>query len=136
VRDVDRVPVPDYDDYFAALSETPLHTGIFPALLVETSRGCWWGEKHHCTFCGLNGDEMAYRPKSVGRVLEELDLLARRYATHRFLVVDNILHRQHLKTLIPALIEARISLGPRSSAWRPRECGACSRASKACTSTR
>ena len=27
------------------------------ALLYETARGCWWGAKSHCTFCGLNWDQ-------------------------------------------------------------------------------
>ena len=36
-----------------------------PSVFVETSRGCWWGERMHCTFCGLNGATMAY-PQQVG----------------------------------------------------------------------
>ena len=43
-----------------------------PLLLFESARGCWWGAKHHCTFCGLNGARMAYRAKSPERVLAEL----------------------------------------------------------------
>ena len=27
----------------------------------ESARGCWWGAKHHCTFCGLNGSTMRFR---------------------------------------------------------------------------
>jgi ribosomal peptide maturation radical SAM protein 1 len=106
VPDLDATPIPDFTDYFTALSGSRLREDIIPALLVETSRGCWWGEKHHCTFCGLNGDEMAYRPKSAARVLEEFATLVDRYGTNRLLVVDNILHRGHLDTVIPALIEA------------------------------
>ena len=41
-------------------------------LFFETSRGCWWGQIHHCLFCGLNGDTIAYRSKSPGRAVEEL----------------------------------------------------------------
>ena len=37
---------------------------MLPTLLLETSRGCWWGAKHHCTFCGLNGGTMHFRSKS------------------------------------------------------------------------
>ena len=43
-----------------------------PTILFETSRGCWWGERMHCTFCGLNGATMAYRSKSAPRALDEL----------------------------------------------------------------
>ncbi|MCP5149148.1 MAG: RiPP maturation radical SAM protein 1 [Chromatiales bacterium] len=106
VSDLDHAPIPEYQDYFDALAASPLRDEILPALLVETSRGCWWGEKHHCTFCGLNGDEMAYRPKSAQRVLSELATLVERYGTHRLLVVDNILHRKHLDSVMPALADA------------------------------
>ena len=41
-------------------------------VVVETSRGCWWGAKHHCTFCGLNGDTMAFRSKSPERAFDEI----------------------------------------------------------------
>ena len=47
-----------------------------PSVFVETSRGCWWGERMHCTFCGLNGATMAYRSKSAPRALAELTHLA------------------------------------------------------------
>jgi hypothetical protein len=43
---------------------------IEPGLLIETSRGCWCGAVSHCTFCGLNGEGMAYRRKSPQRVID------------------------------------------------------------------
>ncbi len=39
----------------------------------ETSRGCWWGQKKHCTFCGLNPLGMNYRAKSPERAVEIID---------------------------------------------------------------
>jgi magnesium-protoporphyrin IX monomethyl ester (oxidative) cyclase len=48
---------------------------------------------------------MQYRCKSVPRVLEEFRTLATRFGTHRLHVVDNIISRDHLKTVIPALAE-------------------------------
>ena len=56
---------PDYDDYYQLLSELG-HTaqGLDRILLYEGSRGCWWGEKHHCTFCGLNAQSMKFRAKA------------------------------------------------------------------------
>jgi radical SAM superfamily enzyme YgiQ (UPF0313 family) len=41
-------------------------------LLFEASRGCWWGAKHHCTFCGLNGLSMTFRSKSADRAYSEI----------------------------------------------------------------
>ena len=48
--------------------------GVTPTLLIETARGCWWGERSHCTFCGLNGATMAFRSKTPERVLAEIDV--------------------------------------------------------------
>jgi magnesium-protoporphyrin IX monomethyl ester (oxidative) cyclase len=105
VERVDDNPIPDYADYFAALARSSLRPRIRPGLLVETSRGCWWGEKHHCTFCGLNGGGMAYRAKSPARVLDELTTLSERYATPRFMVVDNILDMSYLRSVLPELAQ-------------------------------
>ena len=103
VWSVDAIPTPDYDDYFTALSRSPLRDAIVPGLLVETSRGCWWGAKSHCTFCGLNGGNMAFRAKSPERAAEEFHRLAARYGVRRFLAVDNIIDMQYHRTLLPLL---------------------------------
>jgi magnesium-protoporphyrin IX monomethyl ester (oxidative) cyclase len=103
LRDMDALPIPDYDDYFEALRASPLADLIEPGLLAESSRGCWWGEKSHCTFCGLNGIGMKYRSKSPERVLSELAELSRRYGTRSFQFVDNILDMSYFKTLLPSL---------------------------------
>jgi ribosomal peptide maturation radical SAM protein 1 len=102
---LDDLPVPDYDEYFERAARLGLPTGHI-SLPFESARGCWWGAKHHCTFCGLNGTTMRFRAKSPSRVLGELDRQARRYRTFRFAAVDNILEPGYLKTLVPALAEA------------------------------
>lgn len=102
---LDELPVPDYGEYFERATRLGLPTEHV-ALPFESARGCWWGAKHHCTFCGLNGTTMRFRAKSPGRVLGELDELARRYRTFRFDAVDNILEPGYLKELLPALTEA------------------------------
>lgn len=103
ISDMDRTPVPDFDDYFEALDASPLRDFISPGLAMETSRGCWWGKVHHCTFCGLNGGNMTFRSKSPDRVLSELDGLSRRYGIRKFNVVDNILDLAYIQTLLPRL---------------------------------
>jgi ribosomal peptide maturation radical SAM protein 1 len=105
VADMDSTLVPVYDDYFAALEASPLKPFILPGLLVETSRGCWWGEKSHCTFCGLNGAGMAFRAKSPARALAEFAELAGRYGVRRLECVDNILDMRYFKAVLPALAE-------------------------------
>jgi magnesium-protoporphyrin IX monomethyl ester (oxidative) cyclase len=103
VRDMDALPVPDYRDYFATLKASTLSELVQPELLAESSRGCWWGEKSHCTFCGLNGTGMKHRSKSPERVLTEIGELAERYRTRTIQFVDNILDMSYFETLLPEL---------------------------------
>jgi ribosomal peptide maturation radical SAM protein 1 len=101
---LDDLPAPDYEEYFdrAASLGLPAEEVWLP---FESARGCWWGAKHHCTFCGLNATTMRFRAKSAQRVLAELEGQARRYGTFRFEAVDNILAPAYLKELFPVLAE-------------------------------
>jgi ribosomal peptide maturation radical SAM protein 1 len=107
--DLDALPTPDYSEYFERAERLGL---LSPAarrevwIPFESARGCWWGAKHHCTFCGLNGATMRFRAKSPGRVLDELAGLARRYRSFRFEAVDNILDTRYLKELFPAIADS------------------------------
>jgi ribosomal peptide maturation radical SAM protein 1 len=106
IRDMDALPIPNYDHYFETLRASTLSNLIKPELLAESSRGCWWGEKSHCTFCGLNGNGMAYRSKSPGRVIAELNELSGRYGIRNVQYVDNILDMSFFKTVLPQLAAA------------------------------
>jgi len=108
VRHLDDLPVPDFSDYFGTVpSEMSARRGV----LMETSRGCWWGEKHHCTFCGLNGTSMTFRSKSATRVLDELDTQVERYRPTFIEMVDNILDMHYFQDLLPALRARELRLG-------------------------
>ncbi|MEM9555227.1 MAG: RiPP maturation radical SAM C-methyltransferase [Acidobacteriota bacterium] len=107
VARMDDLPIPDYSDFFAAWRRTALDSEVEPWLSYETSRGCWWGEKQHCTFCGLNGAGMAFRSKSGARALRELDELLARHPVARVQVVDNILDMQYFRSFIPDLATER-----------------------------
>jgi ribosomal peptide maturation radical SAM protein 1 len=109
VARLDDVPYPDYDAYFEQRSATGAG-GVTPTLLVETARGCWWGERSHCTFCGLNGATMAFRSKSAERVVDEFAYLRDRYGVRAFSVVDDILDMGYFKSVIPMLAEADLGL--------------------------
>jgi ribosomal peptide maturation radical SAM protein 1 len=111
VNDLDALPTPDYGDYFEQLAALRPQPRTSFGLLMETSRGCWWGEKHHCTFCGLNGMSMTFRSKSVDRVLEEIAELRSRYRHDRIEMVDNILDMKYFRDLIPALERQQAKLG-------------------------
>ncbi len=103
VKNLDDLPTPDYAPYFEALQTSGMHRVVRPGLPIETSRGCWWGARHHCTFCGLNGSGMGFRVKNSDRAVEEFDELAERYGVKDFLVVDNILAMEAFQNLLPRL---------------------------------
>ncbi len=109
VARLDDVPYPDFDAFFDRRS-VGVVSGVTPTLLVETARGCWWGERSHCTFCGLNGATMTFRSKSPERVVEEFTHLRDRYGVRSFSVVDDILDMQYFKTVVPMLAEAELGL--------------------------
>ncbi len=91
---------PDYDDYYHLLAELgEAAQGLDRILLYEGSRGCWWGEKHHCTFCGLNAQSMKFRAKSAEQVAREMAYLSSRYDTARFRLVDNIIDLKYIENL-------------------------------------
>jgi ribosomal peptide maturation radical SAM protein 1 len=105
---LDTLPTPNYDDYFAraeALGILDKVTRRSVGIPFESARGCWWGQKHHCTFCGLNAETMTFRAKSPHRLLEELAELSQRYRTFHFEAVDNILSMAYLESFLPALLK-------------------------------
>jgi ribosomal peptide maturation radical SAM protein 1 len=108
VENLDALPIPDHSDFFEQRRQKDLALA-FIEVPFETSRGCWWGQKHHCTFCGLNGSTMAFRRKSAPRAEREMRLLAARYPGHDLGAVDNILDMQYLRTLLPRLAAEPIS---------------------------
>ncbi len=103
VKDINESPIPDFKDYFSLLKTISISSWIRPGLLMESSRGCWWGAKSHCKFCGLNGENLNYRSKDPERVIEELDFLIKEYGIRNISIVDNIFDMNYLNTVIPVL---------------------------------
>jgi ribosomal peptide maturation radical SAM protein 1 len=105
---LDESPVPDYDDFVddvARLDKEEQVEITFETLPVESSRGCWWGQVSHCTFCGIDDDSMRYRYKSAEKVESMLEFLQNRYGPRYFRFSDYILPRQYFKTLLPKLAQ-------------------------------
>jgi|ERR1017187_6819751 ribosomal peptide maturation radical SAM protein 1 len=112
VQDMDSLPYPDYGDYFEELSSVPITGGMPVRMMFETSRGCWWGQKHHCTFCGLNGVGMPFRHKSPQRALEEIQWLLEKYGafTRKLSAADNIIPLEYFKSFLPQLEAMHLEL--------------------------
>lgn len=103
IEDMDDLPTPAFEDYFEARERSQATSQVPPTLLFEGSRGCWWGAKSHCTFCGLNGHSMGYRSKSPARLIDEITTLVRRWPCPTIEAVDNILDMGYFDTVLPAL---------------------------------
>jgi ribosomal peptide maturation radical SAM protein 1 len=97
VTDMDALPVPTFDDYFAELDRSSYKDRIVVSLPIESSRGCWWGAKHHCVFCGLNGESMGFRAKSPERVMDEIRHLREAWNVPRFFASDSIMDMRHIE---------------------------------------
>ena len=104
-------PTPDYDDYFAEVDRLGLRKKNVPfRLFFESSRGCWWGSKHRCSFCGLNGSTIEYRTKPFATVLSDILTLSQKYNCLKLAATDNIMPLRYLDELVPALKEANHDL--------------------------
>ncbi len=103
LQNLDDLPYPDYDDFFEQRAESKLDFG--PQVLFESSRGCWWGERSHCTFCGISKETMSYRSKSPQRAFEEISFLSEKYHSKKVHVVDCILDLKYFKDFLPKLSE-------------------------------
>ncbi|MFE5325108.1 RiPP maturation radical SAM C-methyltransferase [Embleya sp. NPDC056575] len=101
---------PDYGDYFERHARSTAGSWVEPRLVVESSRGCWWGAKHHCTFCGLNGSFMEFRSKDPGRFVAELLALVERHRILDVWVTDNIIDMAYLGSMAPRLAESGYDL--------------------------
>ena len=110
LRDLNVTPVPEFDEYFYARTESryaqysPHGEVLLP---IETARGCWWGAKHHCTFCGLNRAGMEFRAKAPQQVIDMLEALSRRYGRLDFNAIDNIMAPEYTEQLFGRLAEAK-----------------------------
>lgn len=107
VKNISVSPPPDFSDYMTAL-RTEQARGTLPAYLpeslpLESSRGCWWGMKHHCVFCGLNGDVMDFRTKPAERVIGEIREMVTAWDPQMVSFTDNIMPLDYLHTLLPEL---------------------------------
>lgn len=100
-------PVPNYDDFEKTRSEAlSIRDQIVPGMTVESSRGCWWGQRKGCVFCGFNGKGMQYRTKAPEKFVAELATLHKRYGIDGVETVDNILDMNYLKTALPMIKDA------------------------------
>ena len=111
ILDLDALPEPDFEDYLQRFRRSRFYRRWQPRLIFETSRGCWWGERSHCTFCGLNGATMKFRSKSAERVLGEIESMTTRYPGYDVDTSDNILDLGYFDSVLPELARKNVQVG-------------------------
>jgi ribosomal peptide maturation radical SAM protein 1 len=105
VFDLNTLPFPDFDEYFDLLDRTSAPFSD-RHITLETARGCWWGQKAQCTFCGLNGESIAFRAKTAERAVDEIVHLVDRYRPRFVRAVDNMMAPSYYDTFLPRLAQA------------------------------
>jgi ribosomal peptide maturation radical SAM protein 1 len=95
---------PDYEPFVSLYEATYSPTQVPASLPFETSRGCWWGERSHCTFCGLNSASMNYRAMNPELAVKQFNyLFSFSGRVPRLLGVDNILPKNYASQVLPLL---------------------------------
>jgi len=105
---LESLPYPEYDDYFSFLQEKVPDLIAQCILPLEFSRGCWWGQKKQCVFCGVCRDSLHYRYKSPQRCEDEIATLTRRYGCTKVHAVDANIPHGFFKSLLPSLGQKKI----------------------------
>ena len=99
---VDRQQSLNFDAYFERKKQLGLDDSVETWLPFESSRGCWYGEKQQCTFCGLH-EIMQYRGRNWESVISELEYLSEKHDINRFFSVDLIMPLSFYDTLLPEI---------------------------------
>lgn len=100
--DLDSLPCPNYENYFKDMHKYMEEEIPKCSLTYEFSRGCWWGEKKRCIFCGLNCKSINYRMKNIEKSIKDIEILNNKYGKHcnnRYLITDNIIPHIYYKDL-------------------------------------
>jgi ribosomal peptide maturation radical SAM protein 1 len=108
--ELDTLPIPDYDEYFAEvdLLRRKGATGLDDVGVVfQSARGCWWGEKHPCAFCGIDKGTIHYRSRTPQLVFDEIARQSQRYRTPSFVAADCMLDLRYIHTLFASLYASR-----------------------------
>lgn len=101
---------PNYDSYFERVAASSIADWFEPKLVLEGARGCWWGQKKHCTFCGLNGSSMEFRSKRGDEMADELLDAVDRYKVLDVFMVDNIMDMDYFDSFLPKLAGQNLDL--------------------------
>lgn len=106
LKNLDDLPDLDYSDYFTQIEKYLPRNALKRkdmSLVMETSRGCWWGEKNQCRFCGTS-ERICFREKSSNRIIKEIKA-AEKWNISKLHMADLIMPEKNFEKLLPLLKE-------------------------------
>lgn len=82
---------------------------IIPDLVIpiQASRSCYWAK---CIFCDCSASDEKYTVKSIKRLVDEIEFLAKKYKSKYFYFWDNALHPVYLDKLADELKARNIKI--------------------------
>ena len=102
--DINAVIPLDYESFLDDLAQAFPDGSQRPALLFETSRGCWWAQRKACTFCGLNGLHMQHQNMTPENAISHIEALYHYFPRCRiFMGVDTALPKGFTEHVLPRL---------------------------------
>ena len=93
----------NFDAYFERIKLLSNLNRLPVWIPFESSRGCWYGEKSQCTFCGLN-EIIKYRERDTDTLFEELASYERAYGRSHFFAVDLIMPLSFFDFFLPQVV--------------------------------
>ncbi|MCK9602800.1 MAG: radical SAM protein [Candidatus Omnitrophica bacterium] len=107
IKDIDRIPFPDYD-LVGGLDPYSPRTRYSPAAPIITTRGCAF----KCSFCARHvfGNLVTYR--SAENVIQEIVLLKQKYGIRQIDILDDnfTVDRNHAQRILDLIIKEKIGL--------------------------
>lgn len=100
--ELNALELPDYRHFRREAEEYGLDPTTSINIQYQSSRGCWWGEKKHCAFCGVHRAHLSYEAKPNDMVISDIRTLYERYG-QTIMTTDAVLSLDHLRHVIPAL---------------------------------
>lgn len=101
--DINDVIYPDYNAYLDSKDEY-FSQHLQPVLFFETSRGCSWGEKNKCNFCGIDGYNSKHRKMSIQNAKRYLsEVLKYSDRCRYFVATDSCLPREYIQEVFKTL---------------------------------
>lgn len=101
------LPLPDYTSYLEQLQASPYAESATGLLFYEASRGCWWGLKNHCTFCGIRSVRNEYRTVEPDKFVADVCALQNQFQPKVIYLTDAILSLDAFQSLLPKLSKLR-----------------------------